>query len=144
MNQQLRVNPTACTGHGLCAELLPERVTLDEWGYPVISSEPVPAQLARAARRAVPAASHWPCCSVTTSGPGKQPGGWKRPSGAMASRRPHPARPRPGSRHGPVTAWRSRRPRYPGRSGETPGYAARRSQAGKFPRQAVAANSRAS
>jgi ferredoxin len=122
MNQQLRVNPTACTGHGLCAELLPERVTLDEWGYPVISAEPVPAQLARAARRAVPAASHWPCCSVTTSGPGKQPGGWKRP----------------------VTAWRSRRPRYPGRSGETPGYAARRSQAGKFPRQAVAANSRAS
>ena len=53
MNQQLRVNPTACTGHGLCAELLPERVTLDEWGYPVISSEPVPSQLARAARRAV-------------------------------------------------------------------------------------------
>ena len=53
MNQQLRVNPTACTGHGLCAELLPERVTLDEWGYPVISAEPVPAQLARAARRAV-------------------------------------------------------------------------------------------
>ena len=74
MNQQLRVNPTACTGHGLCAELLPERVTLDEWGYPVISADPVPAQLARAARRAVPAASRWPCCSVTASGPGKQPG----------------------------------------------------------------------
>jgi ferredoxin len=90
MNQQLRVNPTACTGHGLCAELLPERVTLDEWGYPVISADPVPAQLARAARRAVPAASHWPCCSVTTSGPGKQPGGWKRPSGAMASRQASP------------------------------------------------------
>ena len=53
MNQQLRVNPTACTGHGLCAELLPERVTLDEWGYPVISADPVPSQLARAARRAV-------------------------------------------------------------------------------------------
>ena len=53
MNQQLRVNPTACTGHGLCAELLPERVTLDEWGYPVISADPVPAQLTRAARRAV-------------------------------------------------------------------------------------------
>ena len=53
MNQRLRVNPTACTGHGLCAELLPERVTLDEWGYPVISADPVPARLARAARRAV-------------------------------------------------------------------------------------------
>jgi ferredoxin len=53
MNQQLRVNPTACTGHGLCAELLPERVTLDEWGYPVISPEPIPPALRKAARRAV-------------------------------------------------------------------------------------------
>jgi ferredoxin len=34
MSEQLRVNPTACTGHRLCAELLPERVILDEWGYP--------------------------------------------------------------------------------------------------------------
>jgi ferredoxin len=53
MSEQLRVNPTACTGHGLCAELLPERVILDEWGYPVISAEPVPASLRKAARRAV-------------------------------------------------------------------------------------------
>jgi ferredoxin len=53
VNQQLRVNPTACTGHGLCAELLPERVTLDEWGYPIISPEPIPPALRKAARRAV-------------------------------------------------------------------------------------------
>jgi ferredoxin len=37
MSKQLRVNPIACTGHGLCAELLPELVTLDEWGYPVLA-----------------------------------------------------------------------------------------------------------
>lgn len=55
MSEQLRVNPTACTGHGLCAELLPERVILDEWGYPVISAEPVPASLRKAAR---PPAGH--------------------------------------------------------------------------------------
>jgi hypothetical protein len=31
----LRVNPIACSGHGLCAELLPELISLDEWGYPL-------------------------------------------------------------------------------------------------------------
>ncbi len=53
MSQQLRVNPIACTGHGLCAELLPELITLDEWGYPVLDGRPVPARLERRARRAV-------------------------------------------------------------------------------------------
>jgi sulfoxide reductase heme-binding subunit YedZ len=50
---QLRVNPIACTGHGLCAELLPELVTLDEWGYPLLAGGPVPARLTRRARHAV-------------------------------------------------------------------------------------------
>lgn len=55
MSQQLIVDPAACTGHGLCAELLPELVALDEWGYPVIDGQPVPASLSRPARRAVTA-----------------------------------------------------------------------------------------
>jgi len=51
---QLRVNPIACSGHGICAELLPELITLDEWGYPVVASDgAVPARLARLAGRAV-------------------------------------------------------------------------------------------
>ena len=53
MSKQLRVNPIACTGHGLCAELLPELITLDEWGYPVLAGQQVPAGLDRATRRAV-------------------------------------------------------------------------------------------
>ena len=53
MTARMRVNPIACSGHGLCAELLPELITLDEWGYPVIADQPVPARLAREARRAV-------------------------------------------------------------------------------------------
>ena len=53
MTAKLRVNPIACSGHGLCAELLPELITLDEWGYPVIADQPVPARLAKVARRAV-------------------------------------------------------------------------------------------
>jgi ferredoxin len=53
MSKQLRVDPTACTGHGLCAELLPELVTLDEWGYPILADRPVPRGLGQEARRAV-------------------------------------------------------------------------------------------
>jgi ferredoxin len=52
-NSKLRVNPITCSGHGLCAELLPELIWLDEWGYPVLSDRPVPSRLARQARRAV-------------------------------------------------------------------------------------------
>ena len=49
----LRVNPIACTGHGLCAELLPELIALDPWGYPIMPVEPVPDELTGLARKAV-------------------------------------------------------------------------------------------
>lgn len=49
----LHVDPIACTAHGLCAELLPELVALDEWGYPMIDDRQVPPELARQAKRAV-------------------------------------------------------------------------------------------
>jgi ferredoxin len=51
----LRVNPIACDGRGLCAELLPERITLDDWGYPIVDAEPVPNELVSHAKRAVAA-----------------------------------------------------------------------------------------
>jgi ferredoxin len=41
MSHRVRVNPIACEAHGMCAELLPERITLDEWGYPVIDEAPL-------------------------------------------------------------------------------------------------------
>ena len=50
---RLLVNPVACTAHGVCAELLPELVGLDEWGYPIVADTPVPRSLTRQARRAV-------------------------------------------------------------------------------------------
>jgi ferredoxin len=53
MDEKLRVNPILCTGHGLCAELLPEQIALDEWGYPMLADQPVPAALRKLARRAV-------------------------------------------------------------------------------------------
>jgi ferredoxin len=52
MSLRLRVNPITCTAHGMCAELLPELIELDDWGYPIIDGEPVPPELERLARRA--------------------------------------------------------------------------------------------
>jgi ferredoxin len=52
---QLRINPINCRAHGLCADLLPEMVSLDEWGYPILPSEAVPEALLQHARRAAAA-----------------------------------------------------------------------------------------
>jgi ferredoxin len=53
MTQHLRVNPIECAAHGLCAELIPERVTLDDWGYPIVDGTPIDRDLVAIARRAV-------------------------------------------------------------------------------------------
>ena len=53
MTGHLRVNPITCQAHGICAELLPELISLDEWGYPLLDPRPVPAHLMAHARRAV-------------------------------------------------------------------------------------------
>jgi ferredoxin len=55
MNYELRVNPIACDGHGMCAELLPEIIELDPWGYPVLTSASVQRGLLDHARRAAAA-----------------------------------------------------------------------------------------
>ena len=52
---RVQVNPIKCTAHGVCAELLPEWVELDEWGYPVVDGQPLPAQLVDHAKRAAAA-----------------------------------------------------------------------------------------
>ncbi len=53
MSERLRVDPVRCDAFGYCAELLPELVTLDEWGYPILDGAPVPAGLVELARLAV-------------------------------------------------------------------------------------------
>jgi ferredoxin len=52
---RLTVDPIACEGHGLCADLLPERIRLDDWGYPIIDEREIPPHLEAHARRAVAA-----------------------------------------------------------------------------------------
>jgi ferredoxin len=48
---RLTVDPIACTGHGLCAELLPEGIALDEWGYPLLVAGELPRDLVRTAKK---------------------------------------------------------------------------------------------
>jgi ferredoxin len=49
----ISVDPIACDGHGFCAELFPERISEDDWGYPMVDPTPIPAPLESHARRAV-------------------------------------------------------------------------------------------
>jgi len=55
VSDRLRVDPIGCQGHGVCAELLPEAIALDEWGYPLLAAGALPDDLRRPARRAVAA-----------------------------------------------------------------------------------------
>ena len=53
----LAVDWIRCTAHGLCAEIAPELVTLDDWGYPIVADTVPPhlEALAARARAACPA-----------------------------------------------------------------------------------------
>ena len=54
---RLVVDPVACDGYGSCAELFPEWIGVDEWGYPIVRRENLPRGLlshAQAAIRACP------------------------------------------------------------------------------------------
>lgn len=51
---RLRVNPTLCDGYGYCAEIVPELITLDDWGFPILSKRSVDSDnLLSLSRRAV-------------------------------------------------------------------------------------------
>ena len=50
---ELVVDRIACDGFGMCAELLPELIELDDWGYPIVAAGGVPFKLLDHARRAV-------------------------------------------------------------------------------------------
>jgi ferredoxin len=50
---RLRVDSIACDGRGLCAELLPELITLDDWGFPIIRAGNIAAGLVEEAGETV-------------------------------------------------------------------------------------------
>ncbi len=49
----LVIDWTRCEGHGLCAELVPDRITRDEWGYPLIHRSSVRPADTKEIRRVV-------------------------------------------------------------------------------------------
>ena len=54
----LHIDWTACDGRGLCMELVPELLSRDDWGFPVLRvprRTPIPLQLLDAAEDAVAA-----------------------------------------------------------------------------------------
>ncbi|HKV32605.1 MAG TPA: ferredoxin [Candidatus Dormibacteraeota bacterium] len=53
MAETLQIDRIRCDGHGLCAELLPELIRLDDWGFPIIKAGTIPPSLVEHARRAV-------------------------------------------------------------------------------------------
>lgn len=54
----LRLDPAVCDGVGICAHLAPDLVTVDSWGYPIVTTEPLERgsqrRQAEAAARACP------------------------------------------------------------------------------------------
>lgn len=50
---RLDIDWTRCTGNGLCTELDPDRITRDEWGFPILRHATVSPAEERAARRTV-------------------------------------------------------------------------------------------
>lgn len=52
---RLAIDRIRCDGRGHCAELLPELIRLDDWGYPILAAGPVPKHLVGQARVAAAA-----------------------------------------------------------------------------------------
>ena len=52
MGSRLKVDWPVCKARGLCFELLPEAIELDDWGYPIVADD-IPPHLMAAAREAV-------------------------------------------------------------------------------------------
>ena len=55
MTVRLTVDWISCKAHGMCYELFPERISPDDWGYPIIDERPIPPELEALARRAADA-----------------------------------------------------------------------------------------
>jgi len=49
---RISVDFIACRGHGMCADFLPENVSLDEWGYPIVKDDTLAPGRLRDAKQA--------------------------------------------------------------------------------------------
>jgi ferredoxin len=53
MRMRLRVDWLRCDGQGLCAGILPERIELDDWQFPILRPDLIDGALVHEAQRAV-------------------------------------------------------------------------------------------
>lgn len=53
MAVEIRIDWILCDGFGLCGDLLPDVIDLDDWRYPIIRPVPIDSGLLHAAQRAV-------------------------------------------------------------------------------------------
>jgi ferredoxin len=53
VESRLRVDWIKCDGRGMCGDLLPELIALDEWRFPIIRPGPVDRAVMHEAQRAV-------------------------------------------------------------------------------------------
>ena len=53
VERRLRVNPILCNGYGYCAEIVPELIARDDWGFPIVSSRALDGGTLPLVRRAV-------------------------------------------------------------------------------------------
>ena len=54
VQRRIRVNPILCNGYGYCAEIVPELIALDDWGFPIVSTSTIhDDKVLRLAERAV-------------------------------------------------------------------------------------------
>jgi len=83
---QLRVDPIACDGRGVCAELLPELITLDDWGFPIVHGD-VPASLHSEAAEAARLCPKLALRLTTGPGPAHGAGNGPGQDGPLAPRR---------------------------------------------------------
>ena len=81
---KLRVNPIACEAHGLCAELLPEWIALDDWGFPIVDDRPLPPGVVEHARRAADACPTLALLLESSNGSAHE----ARPTGTPSGRSP--------------------------------------------------------
>ena len=73
MDHRLRVDWVRCDGYGLCGDLAPELVDLDEWRYPILRPVRLEGRLLHDAQRIVD------CCPmkalILEGVPGQRPAG---------------------------------------------------------------------
>jgi ferredoxin len=50
---RLRIDWIKCDGYGLCGDLLPDLIGLDEWRYPIVPRGPIDAERRHDVQRAI-------------------------------------------------------------------------------------------